>query len=194
MKQYIGTKLINAEPMTRGEYNIYRGWQIPENENPEDAGYHVIYSDNYESWSPAEVFEKSYLQLDVNADLRTDNPSISKAMVDNFIAETEVITMGEKTTVVRAVLINGFEIIEASSCVSVENYDEKLGAEICLGRIKNKIWQLLGFLLQTAVNGISTQNRKPFIIEEKEIGYTDDSDFITITNEDVIKETMKDIK
>ena len=194
MKQYIGTKLISAEPMTRGEYNTYRGWQIPENENPKDAGYHVVYSDSYESWSPAEVFEKSYLHLDVNADLRTDNPSISEAMVDNFIAETEVITMGEKTTVVRAVLINGFEIIEASSCVSVENYDEKLGAEICLERIKNKIWQLLGFLLQTAVNGISAQNRKPFVIDGKEIGYTDDRDFITITDGDVIKETMEDIK
>lgn len=154
MKQYIGTKLISAEPMTRGEYNFYRGWQIPENENPKDAGYHVVYSDNYESWSPAEVFEKAYLQLNVNADLKTDKPSISQTMVDDFIVQTEVITLGEKTTVVRAMLKNGFEIVESSSCVSAENYDEKLGAEICIERIKNKIWELLGFLLQTSVNGI----------------------------------------
>lgn len=32
MKKYIGCKLITAEPMTRGDYNIYRGWTIPENE------------------------------------------------------------------------------------------------------------------------------------------------------------------
>lgn len=29
MKQYAGTKLIKAEPMTRGKYNKYRGWEIP---------------------------------------------------------------------------------------------------------------------------------------------------------------------
>ena len=60
MKQYIGTKIIQAEPMNRGEYNNYRGWQIPNNENPEDEGYLVKYEDGYESWSPKEVFEKAY--------------------------------------------------------------------------------------------------------------------------------------
>lgn len=28
MKTYIGVKKIEAEPMTRGDYNTYRGWQI----------------------------------------------------------------------------------------------------------------------------------------------------------------------
>lgn len=28
MQQYVGTKIIKAEPMTRGEYNQYRGWQM----------------------------------------------------------------------------------------------------------------------------------------------------------------------
>lgn len=28
MKNYIGTKRIEAEPMTRGDYNKYRGWTI----------------------------------------------------------------------------------------------------------------------------------------------------------------------
>ena len=39
MHKYIGTKLTEAEPMTRGDYNKYRGWTIPRNENPEDEGY-----------------------------------------------------------------------------------------------------------------------------------------------------------
>lgn len=38
--------------------------------------------------------------------------------------------------------------------ISAENYDEKLGAQICLKHIKDKVWMLLGFLLQTAVYGI----------------------------------------
>ena len=60
MKTYIGTKVIDAEPMTRGEYNKYRGWDIPENENPNDAGYRVVYPDGYVSWSPKDVFENTY--------------------------------------------------------------------------------------------------------------------------------------
>lgn len=60
MKQYIGTKMIQAKPMNRGEYNEYRGWEIPSNENPTDEGYLVKYEDGYESWSPKEVFEKAY--------------------------------------------------------------------------------------------------------------------------------------
>lgn len=60
MKEYIGIKRIKAEPMTRGDYNKYRGWQIPKNENPADEGYLVVYEGVYESWSPKKVFEEAY--------------------------------------------------------------------------------------------------------------------------------------
>lgn len=139
MEKYIGTKMVEAEKATR--------------ENGEE-GYRVRYSDGYVSWSPKEAFEKAYLPVSINQNLRTEAPSISQEMVDNFIDHTEVITMGDKNTVVRAVLKNGFEIVESSACVSAENYDEKLGEEICMKHIKNKVWFLLGFLLQTAVHGI----------------------------------------
>lgn len=71
MKQYTGTKVVNAEPMTRQEYNDLRGWQVPSDENPLDDGYLVEYTDGgqantdkydgYVSWSPKAVFENSYL-------------------------------------------------------------------------------------------------------------------------------------
>lgn len=64
MKQYIGTKIIKAKPMSRGEYNIYRGWTIPADEDPADEGYLVKYSDDYVSWSPKDVFEEAYRQCD----------------------------------------------------------------------------------------------------------------------------------
>lgn len=153
MKKYIGTKLIEAKPMTRGEYNKYRGWQIPANENREDEGYLVRYSDSYVSWSPKEVFETAYLQVDDNKDLPS-GVSIGQKMVDEFISYSETTTMGDRTTVVRCVLRNGFEIVESSSCVDPKNYSEKMGEEICMGKIKDKIWELLGFLLQTAWHGI----------------------------------------
>lgn len=70
MKDYIGTKKIKAQPMTKGEYNNYRGWITPENEDPNEAGYLVEYVDGgkpnhdkhegYISWSPMFVFETSY--------------------------------------------------------------------------------------------------------------------------------------
>lgn len=63
MQQYVGTKIIKAEPMTRGEYNQYRGWQIPENENPADEGYHVVYPDGYESWCPKKQFDEAYRRI-----------------------------------------------------------------------------------------------------------------------------------
>ena len=153
MDYYIGTKLIKAEPMNLGDYNKFKGWTIPTNENPEKKGYKVKYSDDYISWSPKEVFEKAYMKVDPNGNLKSDI-SISQQMVDDFIKETHVDTIGEKTTLVRVTLRNGFELVEASSCVDKTNYDEKIGAEICMKKIKDKIWFLLGFLLQTAKNGI----------------------------------------
>lgn len=70
MKQYIGVKVINAKPMTRAEYNVFRGWQLPADENGDDAGFLVEYTDGgrgntdhyagYVSWSPADVFDRAY--------------------------------------------------------------------------------------------------------------------------------------
>lgn len=76
-KTYIGTKVVHARPMTRGQYNIERGWAVPENENPNDLGYLVQYADGqetnvpgytgYVSWSPRDVFERSYREVGVAA-------------------------------------------------------------------------------------------------------------------------------
>lgn len=60
MKNYIGTKTLQACVMNLGDYNNYRGWTIPENEDPKREGYFVLYPDGYQSWSPKEVFEDSY--------------------------------------------------------------------------------------------------------------------------------------
>lgn len=156
MKQYIGTKLIEAEKAHRVDGKVVT---IAENKVPcgykVERGYKVRYADGYESFSPQGVFESAYLPLEVNGMLKTEAPSISAEMVERFIDHHETVTMGGKTTVVRAVLKNGFVIVESSSCVSAENYDEKLGEEICMKRIRNKVWELLGFLLQTAVGGVN---------------------------------------
>ena len=147
MKSYIGTKLIKATPMNLGEYNEYKGWDMPTGEDPAREGYLVVYSDSYESWSPKEVFESAYLGI-------INETTISKDDVKQFIKSVESVKLGEKTTVTQVTLVNGFVITESSSCVDPANFDMAMGEQICVERIENKIWELLGFLLQTAKYGI----------------------------------------
>lgn len=74
MKEFYGTKLIAAKPMSRAEYNDYRGWQLPADENGADEGYLVEYRnggkpnfaghDGYISWSPKEQFDEAYQATD----------------------------------------------------------------------------------------------------------------------------------
>jgi hypothetical protein len=145
MKKYIGFKMVEAEPMNK--YEFYMNVKGVDCKEDNQDGYMVKYSDNYVSWSPKDVFEKAYMQVG-------DNNTITQKNVDQFIKEVKISTIGDKTTLVRVTLVNGFELVEASACVDAANYDEKMGGEICLDKIKDKIWMLLGFLLQTAIKGI----------------------------------------
>ena len=63
MKQYTGTKTVKAMSMTMGE--AYERKLLKEGVRPSEcetdkAGYLVEYEDGYQSWSPADVFEKAY--------------------------------------------------------------------------------------------------------------------------------------
>ena len=63
MRFYIGTKIIQAEPMTLGDYNQLRAWTLAEGEDGDAPGYRVMYEDGYVSWSPDEAF-KAYRPCD----------------------------------------------------------------------------------------------------------------------------------
>lgn len=79
---------------------------------------------------------------------------ITKERVEALIAASSIADMqfGSKSTVVSVTLPNGFVIIESSSCVDPENYDHEVGKKICLDRIKNKIWELEGYRLQSSLS------------------------------------------
>lgn len=64
MEKYLGVKFVQAEAMTRGEYNGSRGWVTPVGENNADEGYVVVYPDGYKSWCPKEQFEKANRRCD----------------------------------------------------------------------------------------------------------------------------------
>lgn len=54
MQQYIGTKIVQAEPeMSHGD----------------SEGYKVVYEDGYTSWSPRDAFEKAYRVIGENTPL-----------------------------------------------------------------------------------------------------------------------------
>ena len=70
MKQYIGTKIIEAEPAYRcmdghGHITITDDLPVafPNFPSGED-GYRVRYADGYVSWSPKEAFEEAYRPTD----------------------------------------------------------------------------------------------------------------------------------
>lgn len=74
METYIGAKMVFAMPMTRLDYNAYRGWALPANENGADDGYLVEYVAGgapnhpdhlgYISWSPKTQFDNAYRVVD----------------------------------------------------------------------------------------------------------------------------------
>lgn len=69
------------------------------------------------------------------------------ANMQDYYVET-IDALGKPTTVVTVKMQNGFILCESSSCVDPANYDVNIGKEICLKKIEDKIWFLLGFLLQ----------------------------------------------
>lgn len=66
---YVNRAEVFATPMTRAKYNFHRGWQVPDDEDPNDAGF-LIENPNgtsnhpdhkgYINWLPEEQFNTSY--------------------------------------------------------------------------------------------------------------------------------------
>lgn len=69
----VGTKFIQAsEPITKKQYNDIRGWDVPEEEDPNEVGRLVVYPQpegkpsnhpdyvGYVSWSPEFAFKEAY--------------------------------------------------------------------------------------------------------------------------------------
>lgn len=79
--------------------------------------------------------------------------SVTKETIDKILSKTliKVEKYGDKTTVLMATLPNGFVIVKHSSCVDPANFDMKLGEQICIERLVNKIWELEGYKLQSKI-------------------------------------------
>lgn len=123
MKKYIGTKQIEAEPMTMGEAyekNLLRAGRVPNESEKDKAGYHTKYEDGYESWSPAEPFEKAYKVADIPLDrmlIEYDELKQKIDKLDVFLDSEKFKTLDEK---VKGLLSSQYHIMIAYSIVLSE--------------------------------------------------------------------------
>ena len=164
MMEFIGTKRVMAEPMTRGEYNDYRGWALPEGENSEDPGFVVKYDNDYVSWTPAAVFYKHYQAQPIIAEHSVEDVvteeminarglnarRVSLTELHGSISSIEVIKHVTKVgNILRfAVLImdNGFCVTgRPSVAISVENDNDEVGVRIAIRNAVHELWQFVGF-------------------------------------------------
>jgi hypothetical protein len=136
--------------MSFGEYVLSIHKDEPSAEESLHKGYKVTYPDGYVSWSPKDVFEKAYYKLS-----DPEGNRIVKEDVENFIAGNYTGSkVGLKTSCITATLKSGYEITESSSCVDPHYFDYAIGEKICLEKISDKVWALLGFLLQCGKYGM----------------------------------------
>lgn len=123
MKKYIGTKQIEAEPMTMGEAyekNLLQAGRVPNESEKTKAGYHVKYEGGYESWSPAEPFEKAYKVADTPLDrmiIEYDELKQKIDKLDVFLDSEKFKTLDEK---VKGFLSSQYHIMIAYSIVLSE--------------------------------------------------------------------------
>ena len=91
-----------------------------------------------------DIFEKTY-------EACTDENTVTEEEVaDNMkdIICSTAVEFGKPVTYVTVRMKNGFTLRESTTCVDPKNYDEKIGRQICLDKIEDKIWFLLGYALQ----------------------------------------------
>lgn len=151
MSKFIGVKMIEAVPMTAKEA-IEKHYRVGQNGAivpPTTAGYEVTYEDGYKSWTPAEVFERSYYPIqDSNGEMLYRND------VEGFINKVESTKVGVKTTVTTITCLTGYEVHGQAACVKPENYDMAVGETYAKPKAIDAIWAHLGFVLQWARDGL----------------------------------------
>ena len=120
MKKYIGTKQVEAEPMTMG--NAYskgflQAGKVPSEAEKDKAGYHVKYKDGYESWSPAEPFEEAYKLADTALDrmmIEGEELTVKLEKLQAFIGTDKFGSLDEAT---KAMLVAQAKIMTEYQCV-----------------------------------------------------------------------------
>ena len=78
--------------------------------------------------------------------LKVTQKEVDENMKDVLVRTVE--EFGKPSTYVTVKMKNGFILRDSTTCIDPANYSEEIGKEICLKRIEDKIWFLLGYALQ----------------------------------------------
>lgn len=126
MKKYIGTKQVEAEPMTMGqayEKGFLQVGRVPSDvEQYNTPGYHVKYADGYESWSPAKPFEEAYKLADTALDrmlIEGEELTVKLEKLQAFIGTDKFDSLDEAT---KAMLVAQAKIMTEYQCVLNQRY------------------------------------------------------------------------
>lgn len=82
---------------------------------------------------------------------------VKENMKDVYV--TTIRAFDKPVTYVEVRMKNGFTVRETTTCVDPANYSEEIGKEICLKRIEDTIWLLLGYALQERMYTAKVPNR-----------------------------------
>ena len=162
---------VSAIAMTRQQYNDFREWKLPENENGDDVGFLVEDSagqkntpqyDGYVQWLPKAEFERKFA-IENNESTTEQEPQekavaprVTKDQIDALVDRVVVHTTTCMTPVPHVLAIawldDKFYLGTAiSKSVNPENFDEEIGIQYSTKDVleiaENKLWELEGYRL-----------------------------------------------
>ena len=97
MVAFAGASVVHAATMTRQEYNDYRGWQLPEDENGNDVGYiledragqkNTEQMDGFVQWLPKDEFLRKFASAETPQDrVRLEQRELNEKLdaLENFL-------------------------------------------------------------------------------------------------------------
>ncbi len=99
----------------------------------------------------------------------TVTPEQVKENMQDVIVRT-LVDFDKPTTYVTIRMKNGFTLRESTTCVDPKNYNEEIGKEICLKKLEDKVWLLLGYQLQEELYQSVKHNKKrmKYLVEFRE--------------------------
>ena len=125
---------------------------------------------HFKGTKPAKEIEKILEDINFINKQDIDNADLAKLYAKNTVTIEEVkenmkdvyVTtikaFDKPVTYVEVRMKNGFTVRETTTCVDPANYSEEIGKEICLKRIEDKIWFLLGYTLQERMYSAKVPN------------------------------------
>lgn len=131
---FVGVMHVTAEPF------VFNG----------SDGYMVKYNHGEKNWLDKETFEHIFFPVE-------SRDSLTEADVDSFVERgaKSLVKLGQKTTVGQVTLPTGWEEFAYNSCVDPDVYSLSFGDKVVTERVKDRIWELLGFVQQWAYHGLT---------------------------------------